>query len=255
MGNVELMKRSKAVADLAWAAVKVSDPLQTGMYVHHANVAEGDHHYAQAILSGNATAQEYSGVLVDPALIKAANDLVDFFQNHVGWENPPRSSNRGQDAELGIASMIQYQNLIRERQMGIVGDRAEAGMEKLLLNFAGSYPTSQPERVIEAVREKLDPLFEDGLRLSDHQRMSGSVVMTPTQKSTDMEQRDGRLHRQGQDEQIDKLARNILGNMLGDMQRPTNLEQRDGRIIRQEAQQAPAVRNGPRADDPWEMHP
>jgi len=231
MGNVELMKRSKAVADLAWAAVKVSDPLQPGMYVRHADVAEGDHHYARAILSGNATAQEYGGVLVDPDLIKAANDLVDFFQNHVGWENPPPPSRaRFSDVDLGIASMIQYQKHTREEQMGIIGERAEAGMEKLLLNFAGGYPISQPGAAIEAVREKLDPLFEDGLRLSDHQRMSGGFAPN--------------------DPQLDQLARHLVSTA----QRPTDMDQMRGRAQRQAAP-APAVRSGPRADDPWEMHP
>ena len=232
MGNVELMKRSKAVADLAWAAVQVSDPRLPGASVRHADVAEGDHRYARAILSGNATAQEYGGVLVDPDLIKAANDLVDFFQNHVGWENPPPSSNRANSSEvdLGIASMIQYQNHIREGQMGVIGERAEAGMEKLLLNFAGSYSISQPERSIEIVREKLDPLFEDGLRLSDHQRMSGGFGPD--------------------DPHLDQLARQIVGTA----QRPTDMDQMRGRAQRQPAP-APAVRSGPRADDPWEMHP
>ena len=235
MGNVELMKRSKAVADLAWAAVKVSDPLQPGMYVRHADVAEGDHHYARGILSGNVTAQEYSGVLVDPALIKAANDLVDFFQNHVGWESPPPSFNRASfsDADLGIASMIQYQNHIREEQMGVIGERAEAGMEKLLLNFAGSYPISQPKAIVETIREMLDPLFEDGLRLSDHQRMSGGFA-------TD-------------DSHLDQLVRQIVGTQQA-TERVTDMEQRDGRLVRQPAP-APAVRSRPRADDPWEMHP
>ena len=237
MGNVELMKRSKAVADLAWAAVKVSDPLQPGMYVRHADVAEGDHHYARAILSGNATAQEYCGVLVDPDLIKAANDLVDFCQNHVGWENPPPSSNRASfsDVDLGIASMIQYQKHIREEQVGIIGERAEAGMEKLLLNFAGSYPISQPGAAIEAIREKLDPLFEDGLRLSDHQRMSGGFAPN--------------------DPQLDQLARHLVGaQRQPPTERATDMKQRDDRLVRGPAP-APVVRSGPRADDPWEMHP
>ena len=235
MGNVELMKRSKAVADLAWAAVQVSDPRLPGASVRHADVAEGDHRYAQGLLNGNATAREYGGVPVDPDLIKAANDLVDFFQNHVGWENPPPSSNRASfsDVDLGIASMIQYQNHIREGQMGVIGERAEAGMEKLLLNFAGSYPISQPEGSIEIIREKLDPLFEDGLRLSDHQRMSGGFAPN--------------------DPQLDQLARQIVGTQQA-TERATDMEQRDGRLSRQPAP-APAVRSGPRADDPWEMHP
>jgi hypothetical protein len=218
MERMELMKRSKAVADLAWNAVKVSDPTHPGMYIRHADVEEGDHHYARGLLNGNVTAQEYSGVLVDPALIHAANDLVDFLQHHVGWGDSPLVSKQGDDAELGIASLIQYQNRVREHlQMGVAGERAEAGMERLLLDFAGTYAISNPATSIQIVREKLDPLFEDGLRLSDHQKLSGGAAPN--------------------DPQLDRLARQML-DTSPQQQRPTNIEQ---------------VR-GPRADDPWEMH-
>lgn len=224
MEVVELIKQSKAVADLVWNAVKVSNPAQPGMYVRHiANVTEGDHHYAQGLLNGNVTAREYSGVLVSPALIHTANDLVNFLQHHVGWGDSLRvSTNRGDDVDLSIASMIQYQNRVREHlQMGVAGERAEAGMERLLLAFAGTYPISNPATSIQSVREKLDPLFEDGLRLSDHQKLSGGAAPN--------------------DPQLDRLARQILDTPQRPVQ-PSNSS-------------LMAQSRGPRADDPWEMHP
>ncbi|MHB1644179.1 MAG: hypothetical protein ACYCS8_16285 [Acidithiobacillus sp.] len=227
MEIMELMTQSKAVADLVWDAVKISNPDLPGMMMRHADVEEGDHHYARGILSGNATVQEVGGVLVDSNLIHTAKDLVYFLQHRVGWGSDSANDggfHQGNDIELGIASMIQYQNRIRDHfQMGMAGERMNAGLDKLLLNFAGTYSTSRPETSIRMVQEKLDPLFEDGLHLSDHQRMSGTSRGTAPV-----------------DPQIDHLAQQML-------------EQRAGRISRQKSQMDQI--RGPRADDPWEIHP
>ena len=227
----ELIQQSQTVARLVWDAVKVSNPQEMGIYMRHPDVAEGDHEYAKSIVWSEPKQRiDFQGELVTPTMVFTARDLVNFLQRRTGWGSELSSNGRGDDVELGIASMIQYQNQIRKHQIGIVGERAEAGMEKLLANFACAYPVSQPERAIETVREKLDPLFEDGLRLSDHQRMSGGSGPD--------------------DPHLDQLARHLVSTA----QRPTDMDQMRGRAQRQPAP-APAVRSGPRADDPWEMHP
>ena len=231
----ELIGQSQTVARMVWDAVKVANPQEMGMYMRHPDVAEGDHEYAKSIIRGEPGQRvDFQGELVTPSMIFTAQDMVNFLQHRTGWGNEDdfdsSDSVRGNDVELSVASMIQYQNQIRKHQMGLAGERAEAGMEKLLLHFAGSYPIIQPGAVIDAVREKLDPLFEDGLRLSDHQRMSGGSGPD--------------------DPHLDQLARHLVRTA----QRPTDMDQMRGRAQRQPAP-APAVRSGPRADDPWEMHP
>ncbi len=231
MESFELIRQSRIVAQMAWDAVKVANPQEMGMYMRHPDVAEGDHEYAKSIIRDESDNRrlEFHGEVTTPGMRFAARDLVGFLQHRIGWGNEPYG-NRGKDVEFGIASMIQYQNLIREHQAGFTGERAEAGMEKLLTGFAGSYAISNPQSAIEAAREKLDPLFEDGLRLSDHQRMSNSAAPD--------------------DPRLDQLAQKIMGAT----ERHTDMEQARGRLQRQEAP-APVVRNGPRADDPWGMHP
>ena len=230
----ELIQQSQTVARMVWDAVKVANPQEMGMYMRHPDVAEGDHEYAKSIVWSEPKQRiDFQGELVTPTMVFTARDLVNFLQRRTGWGSELSSNGRGDDVELGIASMIQYQNQIRKHQIGIVGERAEAGMEKLLANFACAYPVSQPERAIETVREKLDPLFEDGLRLSDHQRMFGGFAPD--------------------DPHLDQLARQIVGTQQA-TERATDMEQRNGRLSRQPVP-APAVRSGPRADDPWEMHP
>ncbi|MDA8152918.1 MAG: hypothetical protein M0003_09435 [Acidithiobacillus sp.] len=228
MEVMELIQRSKAAAELAWDAVKVSNPAQPGMTMRHADVPEGDHHYAREILDGSVSAQEYGGVRVDRDLIDAARNLVDFLQYHTGWGDPTRVQPlSGNNMELGIASMIQYQNRIREQhQMGMAGNRAQAGMERLLVHFAALYPVGHPEASVRTIQEKLDPLFEDGLRLSDHQRMA-----VPSMEAA------------ATDPQLDRLARQLASH-------PQTPESR----VRSDSPRSSSPRSGPRADDPWGMN-
>ncbi|WP_414041552.1 hypothetical protein ACJU26_05680 [Acidithiobacillus sp. M4-SHS-6] len=181
MEVMELIQQSQAVADLAWDAVKASDPRRTGLWERHADVTEGDHHYARDVLSGKVRAQEYNGVQLTPEMIESAKDLVNFLQYRVGWGDPHGTgmgpSANASNAILNIAALMQYQNrIVQKQQMGMAGQRPNKGMEALLLQFASGHPVGHPETIIQKVREKLDPLFEDGLRLSDHQRMFGGAV-------------------------------------------------------------------------------
>ena len=176
MNTIELIQESKAVADLAWDAVKVSDPHHFGMYLRHADTSEGDHNYARALLSGSTRSREHNELT-----IAAASDLVNFLEHRIGWGNPdllPQGSMWCRDRELVIAAMMQYQDrIIHTQQMGVAGARAEAGLERMLRDMVDTYGTmagdavANSNKIIHNIREKLDPLFEDGLRLSEHKKI------------------------------------------------------------------------------------
>lgn len=228
MNSIELIERSKAVADLVWNAVEVSVPYAMGKTMRHTDVSEDDHRKARNILSGDVTARMFGNALVDPNLISTANDLATFLENRVGWGEDLNFSgyqSRDKDAELGVAAMIQYQTKIRENQMGIAGKRMESGLEKLLLEFAGTYPVSRPEFTIQAVQGKLDPLFEDGLRLSDHQRIASNAVEDDLEVDPKVSP------------EVEVLAKQLAKGWRGERQEP----------------QAVQTIQGPRADDPWGM--
>lgn len=179
MKTVEFIQEAELAAALAWKAAKVSDPNQPGKFSRHADVTEEEHRLALESLA----------VRSGPAYF-AANDVKSFVEE-MGWGGGAQAASLGGRApDMAIAAMLKYQELIRSHAPGgDVGERAEAGMKKLLQSFASIY-TGTPEATIQAVQERLDPLFEDGTRLSQHRQFA-----TPS--------------RQVSDPRIDQLAKRL----------------------------------------------
>lgn len=224
MDSFELITSSKAVADMAWDAVKVSNPAKAnpGGY-RHEDVTEGDHQYAIQVLSREISVREYRGAWINNHLISTAHDLVTFIQSQTGWATNTVVYSEKNDVELGVASMIQYQNRIREQLKPSTpndrNDRMEVGLEKLLLNFTGTYPLVHSESIIQTVRERLDPIFETGLRLSDYQPAAGKIVTS--------------------NPQMEDLAKQIIEGQLR------------GQTARQEPQTVAEQPTPPTTNDPW----
>jgi hypothetical protein len=101
--------------------------------------------------------------------------VADYLERGTGWGQPFLATDYRADAWLAVATMTQYQSIIRQQAGGDMGAKAEEGMQKVLERFAGAYQNqmADPKKLIDQVREQVNPVFEDGTRLSDHQRSKG----------------------------------------------------------------------------------
>lgn len=168
MEAFEFIRQAELAAQLAWEAAKVANPAQLGTYQKHPDVSDNQHHYARDLLVRGMQGQPvtYDGHRLDPQFILAANGVKHFVES-IGWGGTSVASSEPSSKECAMAVFLKYQDRIRQRAGGDLGTRAEAGMNKLQHRF-GLFYTPDPEKLAEFVRERLDPLFEDGTRLSQH---------------------------------------------------------------------------------------
>ncbi len=171
METVELIQQSRLAAQIAWDAVKVSNPRQTGQYMRHADVNEGDHEIARRLLQQHLLPGdrplEYRDQKAYPETVQIARELVEFLQEGMGWGNPQRLSSVQTEPELATAGMLQYQQIVRERNGGDLGERAEQNLQQLLWSFVLRY-TGAATDLIARTDRRINPIFEDGSRLSDY---------------------------------------------------------------------------------------
>ncbi|AIA55421.1 hypothetical protein [Acidithiobacillus caldus] len=111
-----------------------------------------------------------------------------------------------------MAVFLKYQDRVREHVGGDwdLGTRAEAGMKKLLHRF-GLFYTPDPEKLAEFVRERLDPLFEDGTRLSQHR----STTSAPSRSDPRVDQLAHSLSHRFAQESADRNTANQLASRSG----------------------------------------